>query len=208
MDNKTEFINLMENDIFGLDRELDFGIYHLFKVSKKQIEKILKNITEDADDDIYDYLYNFFSLYYEGGDFGYTKRAFATFTIPYIHKEYQLNSKEKCSFESSHSFFYDGEETKFTWKTKESYYIKSTKYFNKLVAKIDNYDIVFQVVGEDKGFDSKRTRLFKLLSAKKDENKIILNFNISKYQTPKHSIYLIIKNMIDNDVNEVEYIAS
>ncbi|WP_456470222.1 site-specific DNA-methyltransferase [Caminibacter sp.] len=208
MDNKTKFINLMENDIFGLDRELDFGIYHLFKVSKKQIEKILKNIAEDADDDIYDYLYNFFSLYYEGGDFGYTKRAFATFTIPYIHKEYQTDLKEKCSFESSHSFFYDGEETKFTWKTEDSYYIKSSKYFNKLIAKIGDYEIIFKVVGEDENFDSKKTRLFRFINAKKDDNKIILNFNISNTQTPKHVIYLVVRNMIKKGLEEFEYVKS
>ena len=208
MDNKTKFINLMENDIFGLYMELDFGIYHLFKVSKKQIEKILKNIAEDADDDIYDYLYNFFSLYYEGGDFGYTKRAFATFTIPYIHKEYQINPKEKCSFESSHSFFYDGEETKFTWKTEDSYYIKSSKYFNKLIAKIGDYEIIFKVVGEDENFDSKKTRLFRFINAKKDNNKIILNFNISNTQTPKHVIYLVVRNMIKKGLEEFEYVKS
>ena len=211
MNNKEKFINLIKNEIFALDKELNFGIYKIFKQSKNQIEKLLEdiaNVDEKIREDIYNYLDNFFSLYYEGGDFGYTKRAFATFTIPYAHKEFQIKSKDKCFNESSHSFFYDGEETKFTWRTEDSYYIKSNKYFNNVEIKIDNFNIVFKVDGVDKNFDSKKGRTFKLLRAEKKDDKIILHFNISNTQTPKHSIYLVVRNLIDKNIENLEYIPS
>ena len=208
---KEKFINLIKNEIFALDKELNFGIYKIFKKSENQIDKLLKNIAsadENIREDIYNYLYNFFSLYYEGGDFGYTKRAFATFTVPYTHKEFQIESKEKCSIDSSHSFFYDGEETKFTWRTEESYYIKSNKYFSNVEIEIDDVNVIFKVDGVDKGFDSKKSRLFRLLKGEKNNDKIILHFNISNTQTPKHAIYLFVRYLVDNNKNELEYIPS
>ena len=170
MNTKEKFINLIKNEVFALDKELNFGIYKIFKKSENQIDKLLKNIAsvnEDIREDIYNYLYNFFSLYYESGDFGYTKRAFATFSIPYTHKEFQMESKNKCSVDSSHSFFYDGEEIKFTWRTEDSYYIKSNKYFSNVEIKIDDVNIVFKVDGVDKEFDSKKSRFFRLLKGEK-----------------------------------------
>lgn len=202
----------MSNEIFALDKELNFGIYKIFKQSKNYIGRLLNEIAQIKDSDtkehIYNYLYNFFSLYYEGGDFGYTKRAFATFIISYVHKEYQIDEKEKCSFDSSHSFFYDGEETKFTWRTEDSYYIKSNKYFNNLTITIDDIDIIFKVEGIDEGFDSKKGRLFRLLRATKNRDKLTLYFNISNKQTPKFAIYSFTRNIIDKDIDELEYVPS
>jgi len=208
---KEKFINLIKNEIFALDKELNFGVYKIFKQSKNQIDKLLEEIAEvdeEIREDIYNYLYNFFSLYYESGDFGYTKRAFATFIIPYTHKEFQIESKNKCFNESSHSFFYDGEEIKFTWRTEDSYYIKSNKYFNNIEIKVDNINIVFKINSVDNDFDSKKGRLFRLLKGEKIDDKLILYFNISNIQTPKHSIYLFIKYMIDNNIQSLDYVLN
>jgi len=212
MDNKQKFIEFMKNDIFALDKELDFGIYKIFKKSQKKIDSLLEdiaNVDEKIQAQLYNYLYNFFSLYYEGGDFGYTKRAYATFLIPYSRSDIANEIKNnRCSFESSNSFFYDGEESKFTWKTEESYYIKSTKYFNNIAIKIDDYKINFSVLDTDNDFDSKKGRYYRLIKAKKEGNKITLFFNISNVSTPKHSIYLTIRYLIDNNIQTYEYVPS
>ncbi|WP_434638155.1 hypothetical protein MLC35_05200 [Sulfurimonas sp. NW7] len=46
-------------------------------------------VSEDKYDStkVYEYLYQFFNLYYEKGDFGYTPRSFRSYTVPYKYEE-------------------------------------------------------------------------------------------------------------------------
>lgn len=159
---------------------------------------------------VYEYLYQFFNLYYEKGDFGYTPRSFKTYSIPYSQEEYLSNPETKNSCESSASVDYCGEETLFTWKTKGSYYIKSNKFLNsvnlKLSYKSKSYIINTNIVEKDEDIkDDKKVKQYRLVSIKKDTENITLNFNISDHATPKHTIYLLMLSVIEEDIKEVNY---
>ena len=83
---------------------------------KDELLAILKDAqTEKRYDStkVYEYLYQFFNLYYEKGDFGYTPRSFRTYSIPYAYEEYLNKPATKNACESSHAIDYRGEETLF-----------------------------------------------------------------------------------------------
>jgi len=180
-------------------------------------DKLLKQLnvlqTENKFDatKVYEYLYQFFHLYYEKGDFGYTPRSFRTYTIPYHHEEHLLDDGNKCSMQSATDAEYAGEETMFTWKTKDSYYIKSSKLLNSVVLSLDykeqSYAIHTQVVEKDKTIkDDKKVKQYRLISIKNDDdNKITLRFNISDHPTPKHTVYALMLAVIQGDIVDVDY---
>ena len=58
---------------------------------------------------VYNHLLNFFELYFQNGDFGYNNRAASAFKVPYEAD-------------------YDGSDTLFHWKHKDSYYLDSPKF--------------------------------------------------------------------------------
>ena len=159
---------------------------------------------------VYEYLYQFFNLYYEKGDFGYTPRSFRTYTIPYVHEEYLSTPEKKNACESSANIDYRGEETLFTWKTKDSYYIKSNKFLNSVTLNLtynkQDYAINTNIIDKDEDIkDDKKVKQYRLVSIKKDGNTISLNFNISDHATPKHTIYLSMLSVIKNDIKELNY---
>ena len=159
---------------------------------------------------VYEYLYQFFNLYYEKGDFGYTPRSFRTYSIPYVYEEYLTSPEVKNACESSASVDYKGEETLFTWKTKDSYYIKSNKFLNSvslnLKYKDQDYTINTSIIEKDENIkDDKKVKQYRLISIKKDKNIIYLNFNISDYATPKHTIYLNMLSVIEENIDKLDY---
>jgi len=161
---------------------------------------------------VYEYLYQFFNLYYEKGDFGYTPRSFRTYSIPYKYEEYLNDTQNKSACENSSDVAYGGEETLFTWKTKDSYYIKSNKFLNSVTLNLDykntNYTININIVEKDEDIkDDKKVKQYRLISIKKEDNKITLNFNISDFATPKHTIYLAMLSVVEEDIKELDYNA-
>jgi len=97
---------------------------------KKQLEGI--KISEDMERGIYNHLINFFSRYYDKGDF-ITKRR------------YGKNEK--------YAVPYNGEEVLLYWANKDQYYIKTTEYFRKYTFKVKGLTVNFRVVEaeEEKG---------------------------------------------------------
>ena len=159
---------------------------------------------------VYEYLYQFFNLYYEKGDFGYTPRSFRAYSIPYVYEEYLNDPVAKNTYETSHAIDYRGEETLFAWKTKDSYYIKSNKFLNSVVLNLTykgkDYTIHTHIVEKDEDIkDDKKVKQYRLVSIKKEDNAITLNFNISDHATPKHTIYLAMLSVIEEDINELDY---
>lgn len=176
------------------------------------LEKLKASQNEEIYDStkVYEYLYQFFNLYYEKGDFGYTPRSFKTYTIPYLYEEYLTTPETKISTEGSHNIDYKGEETLFTWKTKDSYYIKSNKFLNSvtlnLAYKNQNYSINTNILEKDEDIkDDKKVKQYRLITIKKENKRITLNFNISDHATPKHTIYLSMLSVIDEDIKELDY---
>ncbi len=79
---------------------------------------------------VYNHLLNFFELYYQNGDFGYNTRAASAFKVPYETD-------------------YDGSDTLFHWKHKDSYYIKTGNGFHSVRCEIDGKWIEFRLSGGD-----------------------------------------------------------
>lgn len=159
---------------------------------------------------VYEYLYQFFNLYYEKGDFGYTPRSFRTYTVSYKHEDFFIGEEDKCSNETSVAAGYNGEETLFTWKTFDSYYIKSNKFLNSVSLTLtyqgEEYVINTSIVDKDEDIrDDKKIKQYRLVSVEKNGKSINLKFNISDHATPKHTIYLLLLSVIHENVSFLDY---
>ncbi|PNU19096.1 hypothetical protein C2E25_14265 [Geothermobacter hydrogeniphilus] len=86
--------------------------------------------TEDLEVRVYNHLLNFFELYYQNGDFGYNTRAASAFKVPYETD-------------------YDGSDTLFHWKHKDSYYIKTGNGFHSVRCEIGGKWIEFRLCGSE-----------------------------------------------------------
>ncbi len=80
---------------------------------KKQLESI--KISEDLERQIYNHLINFFSRYYDSGDF---------------------ISKRKNGKNEKYVIPYNGEEVLLYWANNDQYYIKTTEYFRKYTFRV------------------------------------------------------------------------
>ncbi|MCD6266960.1 MAG: hypothetical protein J7J14_00940, partial [Thermotogaceae bacterium] len=89
---------------------------------KKQVENI--KISEDLEREIYNHLINFFSRYYDKGDFISKRR-------------YGKNEKYVVP--------YNGEEVLLYWANKDRYYIKTTEYFRRYAFKVKGLTVNFRV---------------------------------------------------------------
>ena len=79
---------------------------------------------------VYNHLLNFFELYYQNGDFGYNTRAASAFKVPYEAD-------------------YDGSDTLFHWKHKDSYYIKTGNGFHSVRCEVGGKWLEFRLTGGD-----------------------------------------------------------
>jgi adenine-specific DNA-methyltransferase len=105
------------------------------------------NITEDLEREIYNHLINFFSRYYDKGDFISKRR-------------YGRNEKYVVP--------YNGEEVLLYWANRDQYYIKTTEYFRKYSFKVEGLTVNFRVVEaeEEKGNVKAEERKFFVLNEK------------------------------------------
>ncbi|MGC8651477.1 MAG: site-specific DNA-methyltransferase, partial [Minisyncoccia bacterium] len=120
---------------------------------KKQLDEI--RVSEDLEKEIYNHLINFFSRYYDSGDFISKRR-------------YGKNEKYVVS--------YNGEEVLLYWANKDQYYIKSTEYFRKYTFKVKELKVNFRVIEaeEENGNAKSSEKKFFVLNEKVfdfDENK-------------------------------------
>ncbi|CAO1659346.1 site-specific DNA-methyltransferase [Halomonas sp. MES3-P3E] len=83
--------------------------------------------SEQLETKVYNHLLNFFELYYQNGDFGYNTRATSAFKVPYEAD-------------------YDGTDTLFHWKHKDSYYIKTGNGFHSVRCQIAGEWVEFRLV--------------------------------------------------------------
>lgn len=106
---------------------------HEREQAEAQLKIFLDTRTLSADDlevRVYNHLLNFFELYYQNGDFGYNTRAASAFKVPYEAD-------------------YDGSDTLFHWKHKDSYYIKTGNGFHSVRCEIGGKWIEFRLTGGD-----------------------------------------------------------
>ena len=132
---------------------------------------------------LYNYLLNFFELYYQNGDFGYNNRASQAFKVPYEAD-------------------YDGSDTLFHWKHKDSYYIKTGASFPEVRVEVQTKKIVFrlQAGGDDeaetgaqnnnKESDIKHYRLSGITEEKNGEaSEWVVRFTLANASTQKAELY-------------------
>ncbi|MBL8514090.1 MAG: site-specific DNA-methyltransferase, partial [Betaproteobacteria bacterium] len=122
---RQKFVSLVKNDILRVgDAALDFGIYRILNYRRAAIEKYLDETLpakvaseiaklpgagEAEETRVYAALADFFSRYYEDGDFV---------------------MKARRGREAAYSVPYNGEDVHFHWATKGSHYVKSGLYFD------------------------------------------------------------------------------
>jgi adenine-specific DNA-methyltransferase len=124
---------------------------------KRELEGI--KISEDLEKEIYNHLINFFSRYYDAGDF---------------------ISKRRYGKNEKYCIPYNGEEVNLYWANKDQYYIKTTEYFRKYTFKVKDLTANFKVVEaeEEKGNVKSQEKKFFVLNEKIfdfDEEKKELN---------------------------------
>jgi adenine-specific DNA-methyltransferase len=128
---------------------------------------------------LYNYLLNFFELYYQNGDFGYNSRASQAFKVPYEAD-------------------YDGSDTLFHWKHKDSYYIKTANSFPEVRVEVRSQKIVFRLeAGGDEGAETtaqnnnKDTGIkhYRLASIVETDGEWRVTFRLAETSTPKTDIY-------------------
>lgn len=138
---QKKLISIFE-EMFQFDRaDLDFGIYRIMRMKHDQIsdflrKKLPEQITKELEAlpdsgaaieaDIYNHLTNFFSRYYDEGDFISQRRyKDGAYAIPY-----------------------EGEEVKLHWANADQYYVKSSEYFKDYTFKTDTGESVHFKLGE------------------------------------------------------------
>lgn len=119
----------------------------------KLSEKKSKIIDSSAfESDIYNHLCEFFSRYYDDGDFISERRySNGTYAIPY-----------------------DGEEVKLHWANADQYYVKTSEYFKEYSFKLGEATVVFKIVDAETEKDNnkaKEKRYFQLNAEKSHEFK-------------------------------------
>ncbi|MFN5029335.1 MAG: site-specific DNA-methyltransferase [Burkholderiales bacterium] len=128
---REKFIRLIRDDILRLgDATLDFGIYRILNFRRAVITRYLEETLPalvsaqlarlpgaEASEEtrIYAALTDFFSRYYEDGDFV---------------------MKARRGREAAYSVPYNGEDVHFHWATKGSHYVKSGLYFDTYAVKL------------------------------------------------------------------------
>ena len=128
-------LKLLEKEIkkdFGCDMKEAIRRYsetpkvkEYFSVKNRLNDRVKE---QNFEGEIYDHIINFFSRYYEDGDF---------------------ISKKRYSKDNKYSIPYNGEEVYLHWVNKDQYYIKTGENFKDYSFKIDDLKVEFKVL-EDK----------------------------------------------------------
>jgi adenine-specific DNA-methyltransferase len=138
-----------------------------------------KDSSANIEERLYNYLLNFFELYYQNGDFGYNSRAANAFKVPYEAD-------------------YDGADTFFHWKHKDSYYIKTGASFPSVKCEVAGKKLEFRL---ESGVDSdaeataqnnnkdREIKLYKLARIEETEGVWQVVFHLAKAGTPKTELY-------------------
>lgn len=189
---------LLEN-INSNYEKIDWFINLWWNWNTEKLKEILKSqrvwsIEWDLENKIYNYILNFFELYYSEWDFGYNTRSLNTYKV-----EYDEN--------------YNGSDIMFHWKHKWSYYIKSANGFNSVKFELQNKNIEFLLETNDESEweelsqNNNRETEFKHYKFNRIENiwndtfKVI--FNLSKTSTSKEEIYkAIFKEILNIEIDE------
>jgi adenine-specific DNA-methyltransferase len=123
---KKQIKNELGDDAFQgetLNKYKDTNVGKKYIQKQKQLEQA--KISKEEKAKIYDHIYDFFSRYYDNGDFISLRR-------------YSNKNNKYC-------VPYNGEEVMLHWATKDQYYVKTTESFNNYSFDVNDYKVHFRI---------------------------------------------------------------
>ena len=146
---------------------------------------------------VYNHIHNFFEGYYRDGDFGYNDRSTALYKVDYPDET-----------------DYNGTDTLFHWKCRDSYYVKTATGFNSVAFEVEGKRIEYRLAGEasssigqNNNRDAfKHYRFGRIDPPKPDDPdqtwQVILH--LAETSTPKAEIYREMNAHIFNETDDVD----
>ena len=146
---------------------------------------------------VYNHIHSFFEGYYRDGDFGYNDRSTAQYKVDYPD---ETN--------------YDGTDTLFHWKCRDSYYVKTATGFNSVPFEIEGKRIEYRLEGKANSSiaqnnnrdDFKHYRFGRIDPPDPDEAeatwRVILH--LAETSTPKAEIYREMSTQIFSETDDVD----
>ena len=186
------------NDVSGnLQLLIDFLEY-------KQQDELIPPLQTNPEDlksklafRVYNHVHSFFEGYYRDGDFGYNDRSTAS---------YKVNYPDEAD--------YNGADTLFHWKCRDSYYVKTATGFNSVTFEIEGKRIEYRLEGKANSSiaqnnnrdDFKHYRFDRIDPPKPDDTeptwRVILH--LAETSTPKVEIYSEMNAQIFSETDDVD----
>jgi adenine-specific DNA-methyltransferase len=157
-------------------------VFIALKAQKEEAEAI-----DEIQDSVFNDLYNFFSRYYEEGDF-----------IP----QYRYSIKGH-----RYAIPYNGEEVKLYWVNQDQYYIKTGLLFRDYTFKADHYKVIFRTVSvkEELGSNKATKQRFFILddenAIEEKDNEVILRFQYRELFEGENIIKMYQQEFKDKSTN-------
>ena len=146
---------------------------------------------------VYNHVHSFFEGYYRDGDFGYNDRSTTSYKVDYPDEA-----------------DYNGTDTLFHWKCRDSYYVKTATGFNSVPFEIEGKRIEYRLEGKANSSiaqnnnrdDFKHYRFDRIEPANPNDAKptwrVILH--LAETSTPKVEIYSEMSAQIFNETDDVD----
>ena len=146
---------------------------------------------------VYNHVHNFFERYYRDGDFGYNDRSTALYKVDYPDEA-----------------DYNGADTLFHWKCRDSYYVKTATGFNSVTFEVEGKRIEYRLEGKASSGttqnsnreDLKHYRFDSIEPPKPDDAeqtwRVILH--LAETSTPKVEIYSKMNAQIFSETDDVD----
>ncbi len=146
---------------------------------------------------VYNHIHGFFEGYYRDGDFGYNDRSTAQYKVDYPDEA-----------------DYDGTDTLFHWKCRDSYYVKTATGFNSVTFDVEGKRIEYRLEGKASSGtaqnsnrdDFKHYRFDRIEPPKSDDPeptwRVILH--LAETSTPKVEIYRQMNAQIFSETDDVD----
>lgn len=155
-------------------KDTPLGIKYIeIKQRKEEVEKI-----RDIKAQVFNDLYNFFSRYYEDGDF-----------VP--QHRYSIKRHR-------YAIPYNGEEIKLYWATADQYYIKTGIFFRDYSFNTNSYRVIFKTEKAEEEFSTNKQR--------EKQRRFILSERRLDFDKDKKEliIYFVYKILSDNEISEIK----
>ena len=186
------------NDVSGnLQLLIDFLEY-------KQQDELIPPLQTNPEDlksklafRVYNHIHGFFEGYYRDGDFGYNDRSTAQYKVDYPDEA-----------------DYDGTDTLFHWKCRDSYYVKTATGFNSVTFEVEGKRIEYRLEGKSSSGtaqnsnrdDFKHYRFDRIEPPKPDDTeqtwRVILH--LAETSTPKVEVYREMNAQIFSETDNVD----